>query len=112
MHQYLGDDRLNRWIKHIYTMLKLAVRTGNRIDLLNYAKNLASEKFLKNLQFSEVTHAIDFIGCYLVETMYSQKELEGLRQRVHDEIMMTIQLLIDELADMYEDLTGEFKENI
>lgn len=112
MHQYLGNERLNRWIRHIYTMLKLAVRTGNRIDLLNYAKNLASEKFLKNLQFSEVSHAIDFLGCYLVETMDNQKELEGLRQRVHDEIMMTIQLLIDELADMYEEVTGEFKENI
>lgn len=111
IYQNLDEEDLYKRLKHIYHMLKVAVRTGDRLDVLTYAHNLAIERFVEGFEFSEVSHAIDYIGCYLVETLASLEELKGMNQRIHDEIMMTIQLVIDEMADIYENVTGEPQDN-
>jgi len=99
-------------VRFVYSMFETAVRTGDRIHVLGYARNLASERYKEGFQCYEVMEAIQFIGEYIVKTLLEQPELiehpnqEEMEQRIYDGITLTIQLIIDELEDSFDRLKG------
>jgi nucleoside-diphosphate-sugar epimerase len=99
-------------VRFIYSMFETAVRTGDRIHVLNYARNLASERYKEGFQVNEVMEAIQFIGDFIVKTLLEQQELmehpdrHDMEQRIYDGITLTIQLIIDELQDSFDRLMG------
>jgi nucleoside-diphosphate-sugar epimerase len=99
-------------VRFVYSMFETAVRTGDRIHVLSYARNLASERYKEGFQAYEVMEAIQFIGEYIVKTLLEQPELiehpdqEDMEQRIYDGITLTIQLIIDELEDSFDRLKG------
>lgn len=98
-------------IRYIYTMFETAIRTGYRIHVLGYARNLASERYKENFKVDEVVDAVQFIGSYIVRTLIEYPELSGLKnqqeieQIIYDGITLTTQLIIDELEDSFERLS-------
>jgi len=99
-------------VRFVCSMFETAVRTGDRIHVLSYARNLASERYKEGFQVYEVMEAIQFIGEYIVKTLLEQPELmehpdqEEMEQRIYDGINLTIQLIIDELEDSFDRLKG------
>jgi len=93
--------------RYIYSMFETAVRTGYRMHVLSYARNLASERYKENFQIDEVIAAVQFIGDFIVKTLLEQQELADLpdqlemEQRIYDGITLTTQLIIDELEDSF-----------
>ena len=93
-------------------MFETAVRTGDRIHVLSYARNLASERYKEGFEVYEVMDAIQFIGESIVKNLLEQPELmehpdyEEMEQRIYDGITLTIQLIIDELEDSFDRLKG------
>ena len=106
-YQKLDEEKLRKRVKHIYYMLKQAVRSGDRFQVLSYAHNLAIERFVEGFECTEVLNAVAFVGRSIVDALLQEAELKNMKQRIHDEIMMTIQLIEDEIEDSYEELTGE-----
>ena len=106
-YQNLNEEKLYLRIKHIYHMLKQAVRSGDRFQVLSYAHNLAIERFVEGFESKEVISAVAFVGRSIVDALLKDEELKNMKQRIHDEIMMTIQLIEDEIEDSYEELTGK-----
>ncbi|HGY54252.1 MAG TPA: NAD(P)-dependent oxidoreductase [Caldithrix abyssi] len=106
-YRKLDKDKLCKRVKHIYHILKQAVRTGDRFQVLSYAHNLAIERFVEGFDRKEVQNAVAFVGRRIVDTLLEENELKNMKQRIYDEIMMTIQLIEDEIEDSYEELTGE-----
>jgi len=102
----LGFEKLLKRVKYIYEMLKTAVRTGDRLHILCYAHNLAIERFVEGFQVEEVQRAVIFSSDYIVVSLKKEEELRGMEQRIHDEIILTSQLILDELEDSFEKLTG------
>jgi len=86
------------------------VRTGDRIHILSYARNLASERYKEGFDVSEVTDAVQMVGDYIVKTLIKLPELTELPesldmdQRIYDGITLTIQLIVDELEDSFDKL--------
>jgi len=99
-------------VRYIYSMFETAVRTGDRLHVLSYARNLASERYKEGFKASEVIEAIQFIGEYIVKVLLEQPELmeipdrQDMEQRVYDGITLTIQLITDEFQDSYDKLRG------
>ncbi len=97
-------------IVFIYSMIKTAVRTGDRIHILSYARNLASERYKEGFDVSEVSDAVQMVGDYIVKTLIKLPELTELPesldmdQRIYDGITLTIQLIVDELEDSFDRL--------
>lgn len=97
-------------VRFVYSMFETAVRTGDRIHVLSYARNLASERYKEGFQVYEVMDAIQFIGDFIVKTLLEQSELlnqpnqPDMEQRIYDGIALTIQLIIDELEDSFDRL--------
>jgi nucleoside-diphosphate-sugar epimerase len=99
-------------VRYVYSMFETAVRTGDRIHVLSYAQNLASERYKEGFKVHEVMEAIKFIGEYIVKSLLEKPELmehpdqQDMEQRIYDGITLTIQLIIDELEDSFNRLMG------
>jgi len=109
-YRALEIEVLRERIVFIYSMIKTAVRTGDRIHVLSYARNLASERYKEGFGVSEVAGAVQLVGDYIVETLIKLPELTELPesldmdQRIYDGITLTIQLIVDELEDSFDRL--------
>jgi nucleoside-diphosphate-sugar epimerase len=101
-------------ILFIYSMIKTAVRTGDRIHVLSYARNLSSERYKEGFDVSEVIDAVQLVGDYIVKTLVKLPELTELPeyldmdQRIYDGITLTIQLIVDELEDSFDKLYNRY----
>jgi hypothetical protein len=105
-YKKLKENEIKNRIAYVYSMLKMAVRTGDRVYGLNYASNLALARFKEDFEARDVVEAITFIATYVVEVLNKQPELVNMEQRIYDEIMMTIQLIVDEVEDSFDRLMG------
>ncbi len=102
----LDNSELNYRFKNLYKMLKTAVVLGDRLHVLSYARSLAVERFKENFEVVEVINAISLVGDLIVNRLNKQESLKDIHLRIHDEILITVQLIIDELEDSYERLSG------
>lgn len=105
-YKQLPKDELQRRIKYIFEILKRTVRSGDRLHSLQYARNLAIDRLKEDFNIEEVILAVNTVGQVVVDKLKNQPQLQDMQQRIHDEIMLTIQLITDEVADVYEQLTG------
>ncbi len=105
-YKRLSREELRRRVKHIYEILKRTVRSGDRLHSLTYARELAMKRVEENFDVDEVLLAIHIVGNIVTETLEQQPNLRHIKTRIYDEIILTIQLIIDEVADVYERITG------
>ena len=105
-YQKLSRKKLKHRIEYIYKMLEFDICTGDRSHILDYAKNLAEERFLEGFSKYEVINAIKLTAEIIVNFLVSKKELSQMKQRIYDEIMLTLQMVIDEIEETYEHLSN------
>ena len=105
-YKKLNKSELKNRITYVYFMLKTAVRTGDRVHGLSYASNLALARFKEDFEAKDVVEAITFISENVVAVLNQQEDLKDMEQRIYDEIMMTTQLIVDELEDSFDRLMG------
>ena len=91
-------------VAYIYTMLEIDIRTGNRSNILDYGQKLAQKRFNEGFTSEEVIKAISFHADIIVSYLLNHPDLKNMEQRIHDEIMVTIQMLVDKIEDTYESL--------
>ena len=97
-------------ILFVYSMFKTAVRTGDRMHVISYARNLASERSKENFSVHDITDAVGFTADFIVKTLLGRPELverpelKDMEQMIYDEITLTAQLIVDELEDSFDRL--------
>ena len=102
--------------RYVYSMFETAIRTGYRIHVLSYARNLASERYKEGFFVHEVIDAIQFIGDFMVKALLENPALAThpdplkMEQKIYDGITLTIQLIIDELKDSFDRMEKYTKE--
>ncbi|MFC1852489.1 NAD-dependent epimerase/dehydratase family protein [candidate division CSSED10-310 bacterium] len=103
-YQDLEQETLKARIETMYRLLETAIRIGDRLHLLSYAQSLAKERFLEGFYSDEVSYAVRCTGLRTVETLLSKPDLKAMEQRVHDQVMMTIQIVEDEIEETFDKL--------
>lgn len=103
-YQKIPLQTLKHRIDYIYKTLEFDICTGDRSHILDYAKNLAEERFLEGFPKHEVINAIKLSAELIFTSLISKKQLSNMKQRIYDEIMLTLQMVIDEIEDTYENL--------
>lgn len=88
----------------IYNMLEASIRLGERSPVLSYARYLARQRFLEGIPFSEVAGAIEHLAGLIETSLTVAGGLEDIRDRIHHEITITMQLIIDEIEDAFDQL--------
>ncbi len=106
-YQQVEQRKLLVWVDNFYKMLANAVHSGDRMNILSYAHNMAHERFLDDFTAAEVVDAILNFGEIVVDSLHHDRDCKGLEQRIHDEITMTVQLVEDEVEEVFYCLTNQ-----
>ena len=107
-YQLISKEKLMNRIEYIVKMLEIDVCTGDRSHILDYAENLAKERFIEKVPYREISKAINLTANVIISTLLSIEELKEMKQRIYDEIMLTLQMVLDEIEDTYEYLEESF----
>jgi hypothetical protein len=83
-------------------MLEVAILNGDRKHVLCYAAYLARERYKEGIGMVELSSALQHTASLTEETLQKAPALAGLTQRIHDEIGITMQLILDEIEEVYQ----------
>ena len=110
-YQRLPATELLKRVEYIYRMMENDIRTGDRRYIMNYAHELAKARFAEGFQAEEVILAVQLTAHGIVGALLSRPRMKQMKQSIHDEIMLTLQLVGDEIEDSFEDLArGDVSE--
>lgn len=110
-YQRMGEEARMHCVEYIYKMLEIDIRTGDRSNILDYAEHLAEHRYLESFPVEEVMNAIRLTSQMIVKTFSAQPELKEMKQRINDEVAITMQMVVDEIEDTYVRLSSTETNN-
>jgi len=116
MYRTLSNEELRERVLYYYQMLEIAIHYGDRAHILTFIPNLARARYLEGFNLDEILHLVNYIGQFVLENLSQRDDFISFKQRMESEILMTIQIIIDEIEDVYDRLINnhpcnECKEN-
>ncbi len=104
-YQKINRENFNWDIGVFYQLLTASVRNKDRMLLINYAHDLLIPiRFSEGFNSREVCTAILDTGTIVVSRLLKEPELKGMAELIHDYIVLTIQLTVDEVESGFEKL--------
>jgi nucleoside-diphosphate-sugar epimerase len=88
----------------MYQMLESAMRLGDNISVLTYANYLARVRHQEGVRLQELSGSLEHIALSIEESLRGYPGLEDLQSKIHRETVVTMQLILDEVEDVYETL--------
>ena len=103
-YQQIDLDSLKNRARFIYEMLEVAILNGDRKHLLCYSGYIARQRYKEGIGVEELTSALRHNAEVIVQALHDTWALKNLKQMIHDEISLTMQLVLDEIEDVYHRL--------
>ncbi len=104
-HQAMGDVMFRRTAGLLFDLLAAAVRTGDRMTMLNYVRELAEIRLEEGFGGPEVCGALTVLRDAAVPELLADERLLGMEQSVFDNLFIPVQMAVDEVEDAQEDFT-------
>ena len=101
-YQKMEPEKLSWYLSILFNLLKVSVRTGDRLSMANYARFIASIRIHEGSNLEEVVDVYQNLSEKVVQNLKSYPPVRDLDQRIRDDIDLTIQMAIDEIEDAYE----------
>lgn len=86
----------------IFQLIASSVRNNDRMLLLNYIRELSGVRFGEGFPAREICDALTGVGEIISTKLRGESELKGLEQNIHDYITLSIQMMMDEVEDTFE----------
>lgn len=89
-----------------YQLLTASVRNKDRFLLVNYTRDfLVLIRSQQGFSAGELCNAVVDTSRVVISTLLKQPELKGMERLIHDDILLTIQLTVDEIENAFEELS-------
>jgi hypothetical protein len=88
----------------MYQMLESAMRLGDNLSVLTYANYLARVRHQEGVRLQELSGSLEHIALSIEKSLRGYPGLEDLQSKIHRETIVTMQLILDEIEDVYENL--------
>ena len=102
LKEAIGRKETCQLAEIIFDMLETSIRLGERASALSYARYVAGKRFREDVSFSEIAEALGHFSALIETTLGGEQGLENLKERIHREIIVTTQLIIDEIVEVYD----------
>ncbi|MEE4377695.1 MAG: NAD(P)-dependent oxidoreductase [Candidatus Competibacteraceae bacterium] len=109
-YQKLDKEELISRATYMYEILEIAILNGHRTHTLSFSRTLAQNRFKEGFGLNELISAFSRMASKIEEAIRHHPELLTMQQRVHDKVMITMQLIVDEIEDVYENLSTKNPE--
>jgi nucleoside-diphosphate-sugar epimerase len=101
-----SDEELYAQIGFTYSMIESCVLYGDRRHILIYAGSVGVERFNQGYPLSEIICSMRVTAEIMVQHLKKDPLCAGLKQRIYDEVMVTAQMIMDEIEDVYYKKSG------
>ena len=103
-HSYknMEPEKLSWYLGIVYNLLKVSVRTGDRLSLANYARFIASIRIHEGFKLAEVVDVYQTLSDLVIQHLLESDSVKHLEKRIRDDIDLTIQMAVDEIEDAYD----------
>ncbi|MCF7823171.1 MAG: NAD(P)-dependent oxidoreductase [Candidatus Marinimicrobia bacterium] len=101
-YQEMDSEKLAWYLGILFNLLKVSVRTGDRLSMANYARFIASIRIHEGFKLEEVVDVYRSLSQIVIENLLTYDPVRDLEQRIRDAIDLTIQMAIDEIEEAYE----------
>lgn len=88
----------------MYQMLESSIRLGDHLSILTYANYLARRRHGEGIAREELTGSLEHVADLIEDALKKYPGLEDLHKKIHFEISITMQIILDEVEDAYETL--------
>ncbi len=106
-YQKLDHETLRMRAGYAYELLELAILQGERQFLITYANYLARRRYGEGFPFKELSSAFQHVALQVETRLREYPPLKNMQQEIHDKIGITMQLVLDEIEEVYETLRNE-----
>ena len=104
-YQRLNRDDLHWDLGVFYQLLTASVRNKDRLIPVHYARDLLCPiRFSEGFKSGEVCTAVLDTGKIILSRLLDEPELKGMESLIHNYILLTIQLMVDEIETCFEEL--------
>ena len=104
-YQKLDREDLISKATYMYEVLETAILNGHRTHTLSFSRSFAQNRFKEGFGLNELTSGFTRISSKIEEEIRYHPELVAMQQRVRDKFVITNQLIVDEIEDVYENLS-------
>jgi len=101
-YQKMETEKLAWYFGILFNLLKVSVRTGDRLAMANYARFIASIRIHEGFNLAEVVDVYQSLSDIVIHNLLTQSTIRNLERRIRDDIDLTIQMAIDEVEDAYD----------
>ncbi len=101
-YQKMEPEKLAWYLGILFNLLKVSVRTGDRLSMANYGRFIASIRIHEGFKLEEVIDVYQSLSNIVIQTLLEQSSVRDIEQRIRDDIDLTIQMAIDEIEDAYD----------
>jgi len=101
-YQSMGNEKLAWYLGIVYNLLKVSVRTGDRLSMSNYARFIASIRIHEGFKLAEVVDVYEKLAEIVIQQLLDYDPVKHLEERIRDDIDLTIQMAVDEIEDAYD----------
>jgi len=100
----ISEDELKLRVTYKYEILEIAILNGHRTHTLNFSRTFAYNRAKEGFEFDELVGAFSKLAARIEESARHHPELVSMQQRVHDKVVITMQLIVDEIEEVFENL--------
>ena len=105
-YQRLDTAELRLRAELMYQMMETSIRIGDHLSILTYANYLARRRYREGIACDELTGAMEHLAYRIESALNARRGLEDLRGTIHYEIVTSMQLIVDEVEDVYDNLAA------
>jgi len=106
-HQ-VEPEELQWAVQQTFRNLKNAIRIREKGLFKSYCRSLAERRYRQGFRYEEVCDALTTVLDLCKEILETDPHGKGLESGIQDYLVMTFRLGIDEVQDVYEELSGKF----
>jgi len=103
----ISPEELTLRITYMYEILELAILNGHRAHTLNFSRTFAYNRSKEGFELNELAGAFSRLASKIEESIRHHPDLVAFQQRVHDKVVITMQLIVDEIEDVFENLPAK-----
>lgn len=105
-YKRLSPEELEWSHRQVLRQVMNVVRTRERALFIGYCRDLAYRRFSQGFSLHELTDALETVNDVILKVLLQDPQARGLDQALADHITMAIRLGIDQVEDVYEELSG------
>lgn len=104
----LDQEDLEWAVGQTFRNLVIAIRGRDKSVFRSYCRNLAERRFNQGLRCEDLCEGLTRESDILVRVLREDPASKGLEKQIHDHVTMTFLMGIDEVQDVFEEMSGKF----